>query len=715
MKKHLFVLLSTLCMVVGVSAQPKFEYADIARGRFAQKSVYGFNSMLDGEHFTTMSEGAIWRHPYKDHQQKELLVDVAGLELGGRVADYTFSPDERKIMFRISSRPLYRRSHFSKYVVYDRVEGTLSAVDESCDVRYALFSPDGQKVAYVKDNNIFINDLAQKFTYQITTDGEWNHIINGMPDWVYEEEWGIDHALSWSPDGERIVYLRSDESEVKEFGFMKFLTGTPYPELFKYKYPKAGEKNSEVSLHVYNVTEGTTTNVSKEHTGDLYIPFFDWTPEGKLYYYVINRLQNNLQVLLIDDEKDTEPQLIYAEQDEKYIDGISAGTITFLSDSDRFLVLSERSGYNHLYLSSISKGGLTAVTSGDWNVTSVVCATDKKIWYLSTEGSPLRRELYSIDLSGKHKKRLSTTSGTYSIQPSAGCRYYVSYFSNAATPNTVTLHKGNGKLIDTLEDNAELKRYIAEIELPVKEFITFTTPRGDTLNGYIKKPNNFDPTKKYPVLLTQYSGPGSQDVRDRWTIDWEDVLVQHGYIVVDCDPRGTGFRSADFKKSTYGIMGRLETEDQIAFAEWVKTLPYVDSQRVGIYGWSYGGFMALNCILKGADTFKMAISVAPVTSWRYYDSVYTERVNGLPQTNPEGYDEPSPIGYAAQLKGKLLLMHGTADDNVHIQNAYAMVDEFVKAGKQIDMMIYTDDNHSMMPYGRVNVREKMVLYCLENL
>jgi dipeptidyl-peptidase-4 len=277
------------------------------------------------------------------------------------------------------------------------------------------------------------------------------------------------------------------------------------------------------------------------------------------------------------------------------------------------------------------------------------------------------------------------------------------------------LHKGNGKQVAVLEDNAALKEYISKIELPEREFFTFTTERGDVLNAYIKKPNDFDPTKKYPVLITQYSGPGSQEVNNRWGIGWEDALVQEGYLVVSCDPRGTGFRSADFKKSTYGIMGRLETEDQISFGKYLKTLPYVDAERVGIYGWSFGGFMSLNCILKGADVFKMAISVAPVTSWRYYDSVYTERVNGLPQNNAEGYDEPSPIGYAKNLKGKLLLMHGSADDNVHVQNAFAMAHEFVLAGKQIDMMIFPDDNHSMYPYGSRLIRQKMIAYCLENL
>lgn len=712
MKRLLTIVVALAAVVMGVVAQPRFTYDDIADGKFRAKSVGGLRSMADGRHYTTMADGVIYRHSYDTSDSKQVLVNLGAAGVEGRVMDYTFSPDESKILFRLNSTPLYRRSHFSEYVVYDLATKSLEKVDESDDVRWAEFAPNGRKVAFVKDNNLYIRDLECDFTYPVTDDGEWNHIINGMPDWVYEEEWGIDNAFCWSPDGEHIAFLRSDESRVKEFGFMKYLTGSPYPELFKYKYPKAGEENSTVSLHLYDVATGVTSKVSHHEGEDVYIPFFDWTPDGRLYYFVINRLQNNLAVQLVDGQNGE--RTIYAESHPKYIDAISHSTIQFL-DSDRFLVLSEREGYNHIYLSSISKGGLTAVTQGEWNVTEVVCATQKKLWYLSTEGSPLRRELYSVDLNGKNKKRLSTTEGTYSIVPSAGCRYYISYFSNATTPNIVTLHKGNGRLVDTLENNEALRRYIAEVELPVKEFFTFTTERGDTLNAYIKRPAGFDESKKYPVLITQYSGPGSQDVRDRWTIDWEDALVQQGYVVVDCDPRGTGFRSAEFKKSTYGIMGRLETEDQISFARWIAAQPWADAERIGIYGWSYGGFMALNCILRGADVFKMAIAVAPVTSWRYYDSVYTERVNGLPQDNAEGYDEPSPIGYASGLKGKLLLMHGTADDNVHVQNTHAMVHEFVKADKQIDMMIYTDDNHSMVPYGRRNVRQKMVDYCVENL
>ena len=713
MKKVLTSIVMVAATIMAVVAQPRFTYDDILAGKFGQKSIYGLRSMADGEYYTTLERGVVCRYSYDKRDVREVLCDTKAVGIEGGVNDYTFSADESKIMFRLNSRPLYRRSHFSKYVVYDIKSGEIKNVDESNDVRFAVFAPAGNKVAFVKDNNIYVRDLEQEFTYQITFDGEWNKIINGMPDWVYEEEWAIDNLIRWSPNGEQIAYLRSDESHVKEFSFTQFVTKTPYTEQFSYKYPKAGEQNSFISLHIYNIPDGTTTNVDLGEDKDIYVPFFEWTPDGKLYYYHINRLQNHLRVQLLDGKGGQ--KTIYEEMSDKYVDGISGSMLTFLSDSDRFLVQSERSGWSHLYLSSISNGGLKPVTEGEWNVTELVCATDKKIWFLSTESSPLNRDFYSMDLNGKNKKRLSTDEGLYSISPSEGCRYYISYFSNAHTPNTVTLHKGDGKQVAVLEDNAALKEYIAQIELPEREFFTFTTERGDVLNAYIKKPNDFDASKKYPVLITQYSGPGSQEVNNRWGIGWEDALVQQGYLVVSCDPRGTGFRSADFKKSTYGIMGRLETQDQISFGKYLATLPYVDAERIGIYGWSFGGFMSLNCILKGADVFKMAISVAPVTSWRYYDSVYTERVNGLPQNNAEGYDEPSPVGYAKNLKGKLLLMHGSADDNVHVQNAYAMAHEFVLAGKQIDMMIFPDDNHSMYPYGSRLIRQKMIDYCLNNL
>ncbi len=697
-----------------LSAQGKFTYDDIAAGRFAQRSVSGLRSMQDGEHYTVFRGGDIIRYDYATGNPVDTLCRTSTLDLPARPSGYEFSGDEQQILLTYSSRPLYRRSAYSSYALYDRVSGRVSHIGD--ELRLAVLSPTGEKVAYVKDNNVFIYDIASGQHTTVTTDGEWNHIINGVPDWVYEEEWALDRTLYWSPDGSRIAWLRTDESHVKEFTFTQFLTSDPqanYTQPYTYKYPKAGEANSYVSLWVYDTVSDTKRSVDVGPELDQYVPFFEWTPDGRLYFFRINRLQNHLEVVL--NEEDGSQRTIYEERSPKYIDAISLSKITFL-DKERFIVSNEtQTGWMHLYLYHTERGLLNPITEGEWEVTDVVAMDDKHVWYISTESSPLRRDFYRIGINGRGKERLSDKEGTWRVSASAGCKYYISYFSNLSTPSVVTLHRGDGTPIRVLEDNAALREYIKEINLPIKEFITFTTPQGHTLNGYMTKPADFDPSRKYPVLFTQYSGPGSQDVKDSWYVDWEDALVQEGYIVVDFDPRGTGYRGEEFKKLTYGIMGRLETEDQISAARYIASLPYVDAERIGIYGWSYGGYMALNCILKGADIFKMAIAVAPVTSWRYYDSVYTERVNGLPQDNAEGYDEPSPIGYAANLKGKLLLMHGTGDDNVHVQNSYRMLDQFIKAGKQVDVMIYPDDNHSMVPTGSRYIRRLMVEYCKENL
>ncbi len=728
MKKTVFLLAAVVAACTTVSAAgPRFTYSDIASGKFAQRTVAGVRSMADGTHYTILDGGSVVMYSYDTGRRDAVLAspEMLGVE-AGRISGYELSADERLVLFSMDSKPLYRRSAYSRYVVYDTVTGENFPLDDCDSIRYAVFSPDGRRVAYVKDNDIFVKTLHGGDVVQVTSDGELNHIINGMPDWVYEEEWAMENALKWSPDGKRLAYLRFDESMVKDYSLDFYndpaassddLASPLYPRRFTYKYPVAGERNSVVSLHVYELRSGETVTVDTGDETDQYVPFFGWTPGSELYFYRVNRLQNRLEVLLAD--RRGAASTIYEESSDTYIDNIGAQTVTFLSDSDRFIVMNEtETGYMHLYMYSIKRGRLYPITSGDWEVRQLVCATDEKVWFLSNETSSLRNNLYVADIRGNGKRRLTNGNGTYRIEPSEGCRYYISYFSNVSTPNTVTLHDGDGTLIRTLEDNAALKRYVDSINMPVKEFFTFPVKhegRTVELNCYIVKPEDFDPGKSYPVLFTQYSGPASQQVLDRWTVDWEDALVQQGYIVVCMDPRGTGGRGEWFKKLTYGQMGLLETDDQIAFARYVATLPYVDDSRMGIYGWSYGGFMSLNCILKGADVFSMAISVAPVTSWRYYDSVYTERVNGLPQDNPDGYDLPSPIYYADRLEGKLLLMHGSADDNVHPQNSFKMASELVKAGKRFDMMIYPDDNHSMMPYGRFSVRQKMVDYCLKNL
>ena len=706
--------------------QPDFTFEDIAKGRFKARNVSGVRPMADGEYYTAVAPDAtISKFNYKSGDRERVLFDPGRQDWHGvhTLSDYSLSPDEKLMLLRADSKPLYRRSCYSSYFVTDLNDGSLHSVSESDSLRYACFSPDSKYIAFVLDNNIFIKNICggeDTKPVAVTHDGALNFVINGVPDWVYEEEWNLDYALRWSPDSRKLAFLRFDESRVKDYSidiYGQCDSSNIYPKTFTYKYPVAGEDNAVVSLHVFDLDHGTVSSIDLGNDPQQYVPFFGWTPNGLLYFYKINRLQNDLQVFA--DDLAGNQQLIYHETSDKYIDNIDDHTVTFLADGDRFVVRNETAaGYMHLYLYSIKKGLLNPITSGDWNVTEIVGIADGRVWYLSNETSPLRNNLYSIRLDGSGKRRLTSQDGIYAIAPSAGCKYYISYFSNSSTPNTVTLCDGKGKFIRLLEDNTDLKDYIASINFPVKEFFEFTVDNDGQplpLNCYIVKPSDFDPDAKYPVLFTQYSGPGSQRVLDQWLVDWEDALVQMGYIVVCMDPRGTGGRSEDFKKLTYGHMGELETADFIALAQHVAQLPYVDPERIGIYGGSYGGFMALNCILHGNDVFSLAIAVAPVTSWRYYDSVYTERVNSLPQINPEGYDRPSPIFYADKLKGKLLIIHGTGDDNVHPQNSYKMIYELVRANKYFDTMFYTDDNHSLLPNGRMHVRQKMYDYCLQNL
>ena len=476
-----------------------------------------------------------------------------------------------------------------------------------------------------------------------------------------------------------------------------------------------------VEIYAYDLKGEKRVKMNVGDQTDQYIPRILWTPAGELAICRLNRHQNRFDLLLADPDTGN-AKTIYTETDPRYVERIDDETITFLKDGKRFVVKSERDGYMHLYLHDVERGELGAITEGAWDVTALLGVDEDRdgkgggtVYYLSCETSPLRRNLYSVRLDGTGKKRVTGEEGTYDIVFSKGFKYYIAYFSNAATPNTVTLHRADGKAVRVLEDNRELKVKMAELKVPVKEFFSFVASEGTELNGYLVKPADFDPARKYPVLMTQYSGPGSQSAADSWKMSWEDVLVQEGYIVACVDGRGTGFRGADFRKCTYKNLGHYEVLDQIEAARYLGTLPYVDAARIGIYGWSYGGFMALNCILKGNDVFKAAIAVAPVTNWRYYDTIYTELYNGLPQENPEGYDDNSPIFFAERLKGKLLIAHGTADDNVHIQNTYEMIDRLVKADKAFETHIYPDRNHGMVPGGRNHLLERCIEFVKNNL
>lgn len=700
-----------MLLVVGI-AQAQNEYAEIARLRAMNETVRGIRSMADGEHYTVLKEGDIRRYRYDGTTAGESLLPAAAREL--TITDYRFSPDERQILIASGATTIYRHSYTTTYhLVADGVVRPI--MTDASAPRDAQFTPDGRNIIYSDRNNLYCYDIASQKSRQLTDDGAWNEVINGTTDWVYEEEFGHTCAFAISPDSRELSFLRFDESRVAQFSMMRF-DSKLYTEPFTFKYPKAGEANSVVELWSIDLETGAKHRIDTGNETDQYIPLLGYTPDGRLWYHRINRRQNIFEMIVC--EHSGAQHTAYEERSQRYVERVDTKTITFI-DKNRFLVRQEsHTGYMHLYLYTVRGGLQGPVTRGEWEVTDLVGTDGKQVWYLSTEGSPLERALYSVRLDGKQKRLLSTEAGFYTIAPSVGMKYYISTYSSATTPNRVEIFTGEGVRVRTLCDSRALRDELQYTRRPQKEFFTFRTERGDELNAYLIKPADFDPTKRYPVLLTQYSGPGSQSVQNRWSMDWEDALVEKGYIVACTDGRGTGYRGEQFKKQTYGRLGALEVEDQLSFARYLAEQSYIDADRIGIYGWSYGGFMALGCALKGLGLFKMAIAVAPVTSWRYYDTIYTEIYNNLPQYNAAGYDDNSPIHFARMLDDKrtrLLMIHGTADDNVHLQNTIEMARALNRAGKQYDMMIYPDQNHSMRPDDMAHIRQKMISYTLEHL
>ena len=705
----------TLLALAALSAgtlSARGEYDEIARLQAMNERVQGIRSMADGEHYTTLENNDIRRYAYATASEGVSLLPSPAPNLA--ISDYAFSPDERMILIASGRTPIYRHSYTTQYHLL--ADGRIRPVLQEAEApRDASFSPDGRKIAYSDRNDLYVWDIATGKTQRITDDGAWNAVINGTTDWVYEEEFGTTRAYAFSPDGGQLAFLRFDESEVPLMEMMRF-DGKLYNEAYSFKYPKAGEKNSAVQLWVADLATGRKHRIDTGGETDQYIPRIGYTPDGRLWFYRLNRRQNTFEMVLCEPHGGQ--RVIYEERAQQYVERVDDGTVTFV-DKDRFLVRQEsHTGYMHLYLYSIRRGFLAQVTKGAWEVTAVVGTDGKRVWYLSTETSPLRRNLYSVRLDGKDKRRLTQGEGYYSIAPSRGMKYCISTFSNASTPNRVEVCDAEGNTVRTLCDSRRLREELAASGRPVKEFFTFTTERGDTLGGYIVRPAGFDPARRYPCLLTQYSGPGSQTVQNRWKLDWEDVLAQRGYVVVATDGRGTGYRGEAFKKSTYGQLGRLEVEDQLSTARYMAAQPWIDAERIGIYGWSYGGFMALSCACKGDGLFKAAVAVAPVTSWRYYDTIYSELYNGLPQENPAGYNENAPLMLAPLLRDdrtRLLLIHGTADDNVHFQNSAEMIRALTDAGKEFDLMIYPDQNHSMQPDYTRQIRQRMISFVERNL
>jgi dipeptidyl-peptidase-4 len=719
-----YILLLGLCgLITGNLPAQKISLESIwLRFEYYPSSPSEFRWMNDDQYYSVLEAGkGIARFSIEEEKKVDEVLDFAALELGELTAkeikSYEFNENESLVLLKAQQESIYRRSSKEVCLVADRNSGKTQLIAEGKKISNASFSPDGSKLAYCYENNLYYQDLNTGKQTQLTKDGKWNHIINGSTDWVYEEELSLVKAYEFSPNGQYLAYFRFDESEVKEFTLPFY--GPLYPELYQYKYPKAGEDNALVTIHVVDLETGKTVEADLGQETDQYIARMHWANEEQLALMRLNRLQNQCD-LILTEAKTGQSQTLLNERADAYIE-VSDDKWHFLENSSDFLWMSEVDGYNHLYRYDQSGELVAQLTSGNFEVTELVGIDEanEKVYFLSAEVSPLERQLYVVDLKGKKKKQLTEKSGTHSVAASSKFNYFVDSYSSPTEPGLTRLIDAKGKTLKVLEDNARLKQKLGRLDISPPEFFQFTTSEGAELNGWMIKPADFDPNREYPVFMYVYGGPGSQTVQKNWgsfNYMWFQMLAQQGYIVVSVDNQGTGARGRDFRTATYPELGKQETIDQIEAAKYLQGLPYVDEERIGIWGWSYGGYMTALCMTKGGGIFKMGIAVAPVSTWRYYDTIYTERYLKTPQLNPKGYDENSPLNFAGDLEGKLLLVHGTGDDNVHYQNSMDLVTALVNANKQFDAFFYPNKNHGIFGgYTRFHLYKKMTDYILENL
>ncbi len=706
--KYLLVSLFLVFGTLLATAQEKknFELEDLyQRGTFYAKSVRGMNSMKDGKTYASFERGELNIYNYKTGKLEKTLFGISDLVMEGEdmpigFQEYELSANEDKMLVTTDMESIYRHSYHATYYIYDFKTKTLQPLSENGKQRLATFSPDATKVAFMRDNNLFIKDLKTGEEKQFTNDGLYNHIINGAPDWVYEEEFSFSQGFYWSPDSKKIAFMKFDESKVREFQMEEF-EGL-YPDWYSFKYPKAGEDNSIVEIYVYDLQSGKTVKMDTGTETDIYLPRIAWTKDANiLAIQRLNRHQNHLEILAADATTG-KSRVFYDETNDYYID--ITDDWHFLEDGKRFLMTSERSGYNHIYLCTLDGKQAKQLTNGSWDVTKVYGFDGKEVYFQAAKNTPTDRQIYAVNLNGQMREvigRVGTNSATFSNDFS----YLINVNSSISQPRQYELYTNKGKLVRVLEDNHEFVDKLKTFNLGEKRLMkisdpAFVLPDGTQVDvdAWQILPPDFDPAKKYPVLIYVYGGPGHQTVNNSWADSdywWLQLLAQHGIISVSINNRGSGAQGEIFKKMTYLQLGKYETEDMITLAKYMAKQPYVDGDRIGIYGWSYGGFMAANGITKGADVISTAVSVAPVTNWRYYDNVYTERFMRTPQENPDGYDLNSPVNNTELIKGNYLLCHGSGDDNVHYQNAMELIKAMISNGKQFDLMIYPNKNHGI--------------------
>ena len=694
---------------------------DIWNFEFEQKTYKSIYHFKTKNYYSTIEidrnqkKSKIVLRAYETGEVVDVILDSSSSAKIPFFTDYFFSSNEKKIILETNSYPLYRRSKLAEYYTYDVISDEINYVFNGL-IQEPFFSPDGEKVAFVYNRNLYVKFLKKNVIKQVTVSGSEN-IINGIADWVYEEEFGLVRAFDWDKDSNNLAFIVFDETDVPKYS-MKIFGNNLYPFEYSFKYPKAGEINSSLNLKIYNLESQKTSSIdlSINKNDYYYIPRLKFSSySNKLFFQSLNRLQNKLSLTAYDlDAKSI--KTVFEEKDNRYLD---IQKKIFFLNNDNFLWISDRSGFNHIYLVENEGKSLNQITSGNWDVAKLLGVNENTVYYSSTEDNSIERVIYRINLNGKNKKAISPKTGFNGASFTSNYKYFIHTFEDSNTPLVYYLRESKtGELVRRIMDNNELLKKLELYSLSTKVFSKINI-NGQELNMWMIKPTNFNPKKKYPLLIYQYSGPGSQEVENRWNNNrdfWHQMLAQRGYIIACLDGRGTGFKGKKFKKVTYRQLAKFETEDQISFAKYLSRHPYIDKNRIGIWGWSYGGLISTNCILKGNDIFSLAIAIAPVTNWRFYDTIYTERFMGLPKNNSEGYDLNSPLNFAHLLEGDYLLIHGSADDNVHLQNTMRMVEELIQEDKQFEWMIYPDKNHGI--YGgntSIHLYNKMTTFIEKKL